>query len=561
LDEKQHRLQARGTITFVNRSHVALSELWFHLYLNAFENKNTLYLRGPGGRNGGLTGAPGWVRVKSLRSARYANRDLWQGAAPHSPGDPRDRTDIRVPLPDPLGSGETLVLECEFESQLPEIVERTGFAQHFAFHPFAEFYADFGDYEIELDVPANYALGSSGTLSRLAPASGSNGRATYRARAQGVHDFAWMAAPDFDLDERQLGPTQLRVLTPQGAHSASARILETVRIDLAYFQGAFGPYPYETLTVVHPPPYAERAGGMEYPTFFTVGGPNWLAPLGIRWVESVTAHELGHQWFYGLVATNEARWPFLDEGLNSHADWRALEHQLGTGSQFEFGRLRVSRAAIGRYSGLRAGAEEIVTQPASEFSSFQALAGQIYGRTALGLETLRRVYGAAAFDRTLRDYAEEQRYRHPTPTDFFAAIERGLGAQAREALETVLARRGSVDQRLGSITPRTLAAGAGFRYRVQVRRRGTVVLPFELRADFEDGTHQTQRISEPRALETLEFTHRARLRRVVLDPENKQLLDENLLDNRAYAGHHDDAAHSEFELRWLAQLALRGLSP
>src|SRR5207244_7465594 len=93
----------------------------------------------------------------------------------------------------------------------------------------------------------------------------------------------------------------------------------------------FGRYPYEVLTLVHPPPRATEAGGMEYPTLITTGG-RWYGPPGLYEVESVTIHELGHEWFYGLVATDEVEWPFLDEGLNTFAEEMALEAYFGKGN-------------------------------------------------------------------------------------------------------------------------------------------------------------------------------------------------------------------------------------
>src|SRR5207249_7906402 len=104
----------------------------------------------------------------------------------------------------------------------------------------------------------------------------------------------------------------------------------------------------------HPPDGAVEAGGMEYPTLITTGGPWWSPESGVRFAENVTIHELGHQWFYGLVATNEHEWPFLDEGVNSYAEAESLD-------------ARYHETSFGRFLGM----------PLDEDSIFRAQAAEL----------------------------------------------------------------------------------------------------------------------------------------------------------------------------------------
>ena len=118
-----------------------------------------------------------------------------------------------------------------------------------------------------------------------------------------------------------------------------------MRFALPDFAGRYGRYPYEVLTLVHPPFSAAEAGGMEYPTFITTGGP-WYGPPGLYEIEITALHEFGHQYFYGLIATNEDEWPFLDEGLNSYAEQLAMGAWLGPGSGGEALGLTVSDTTV-----------------------------------------------------------------------------------------------------------------------------------------------------------------------------------------------------------------------
>ncbi|MBL8743410.1 MAG: M1 family peptidase, partial [Myxococcales bacterium] len=174
LDVDRHVISGTGSIMFVNVSDAPLSALFVHLYLNAFEHERTVFRRerSLGFRGWDRVDEPGHVAVKRFRW-REESRELWPAGA-HTPGDPEDRTDIEVPLPRPIRPGETATFEIEFESQLPSVVLRTGFAgsfhmagqwfpklaklepdgtfAHFPFQRFSEFYADFGDYDVTIDV-------------------------------------------------------------------------------------------------------------------------------------------------------------------------------------------------------------------------------------------------------------------------------------------------------------------------------------------------------------------------------------------------------------------------
>src|SRR6185369_11360348 len=112
LDSERHRITGHETIHFVNRSSAALTELWFHLYLNAFKNDKTLFLRSPfgAGRSGDKAHEYGYVDVKKMSWVEAEQRDLWPDRDRHSPDDADDETDIRVPLPRPLEPGQTMTL-------------------------------------------------------------------------------------------------------------------------------------------------------------------------------------------------------------------------------------------------------------------------------------------------------------------------------------------------------------------------------------------------------------------------------------------------------------------
>ncbi|HEY6728884.1 MAG TPA: M1 family metallopeptidase [Polyangiaceae bacterium] len=572
LDTNRHSISGRGSITWVNRSETPANELYFHLYLNAFKNSRTLFLRSPfgAGRSGERATRYGFIDVKRMTAPTLGSSDLWGNAARHSPGDPEDETDIRVPLPKPVAPGAELTLELEFEAQLPEIVERTGYSgsyhfvaqwfpklakreadgswSHFAFHPQSEFYSDFGDYHVTLEVPAGFVVGATGQRQSLRR---ENDRQTLVYTQRGVADFAWVAWDGFSEREERIAGTQVRLLTPHGNDAALETTLKTLRVALPHFNASYGRYPYETLTVVHPPEHALKSGGMEYPTLITTGS-RWYTPLlGIRDLEIVTIHELGHQWFYGLVATNEHMWPFLDEGVTSYAEGWAAQQFYGNGSALDNALLSLSLVSVTRALAAARGHEDVVAKPAREFTSFGSMGSLVYQRTATILDTLGRVYGRAELHRALGRYARYYRFRHPAPPHLAAAIREVLGDRAAANFEQAIFERGSVDYVASTLqsVPRTEPSGwfdrEGGRVsldpstapesvwlsRAVVTRQGTLKFPVDVELSFQDGSRVRKHWSGEGTTRTFEHRGPARLVSVSVDPERRITLDDNLLNN------------------------------
>jgi len=553
LDEKRHLVRGSGTIRFENSSTAKLSELYFHLYLNAFSNSETLFLREKGGRSGSRSGIRGKTTVLSLTSPTFGKGNLWEDASKHSPGDPRDATDIRVPLPTPIRPGQTVEFTVEFESQLPELVERTGFEKdfhliaqwfpklakleadgtwaHFAFHPFGEFYADFGNYDVSLDVPSSYVVGSTGALRRVE--SPAPGRSRYRARAENVHDFAWTAWPGFEQETRAIGETTVRVLSPPNTPLASAKTWETLTAALPLLSETYSPYPFESLTVVQTPRWATRAGGMEYPQFITTGGNDFVTLTGLKTQELLTVHELGHQWFQGLLASNEHAHPFLDEGLTSYLEWKYLDGRYGDGGLIDWPWLSVSRLALGRYSGLLFRKREPLSQSVTEFRNFGSLGSMVYARTPLCLETLGRVYGGEKLARALKRYASEFRFRHPKPGDLYTSLESELGIEARKNAEKMFEKAAFIDLSVDNVSSKKTPGG--FESTATLAHSGTLELPFEVEFLLQDGSRKTvAAVSGPDTI-SVKLTHRSPIDIVVIDPSRSILLDQNFFNNRSRA--------------------------
>ena len=602
LDPAKHTLHGEGHITWKNASRAPVSELWEHLYLNGFKNEKTLFQRVPleGFRGTNATSSFGHITVKRFAVREMEGQDLWPGADRTSPDDADDETDIRVPLPRPVEPGATITADIAWDAQLPELTFRTGhfggyhfvgqwfpkiarlepdghFA-HFAFHHLSEFYADFGAYDVTLDTPDSMVVGATG---RLEGEVRTSGRIERRYVQEDVHDFAFTAWDSFRelTGKSEDGKVALRCLYPAGHERAAEVEMDTVRFGLTYFGKAFGRYPYETLTIVHPPEGAEESGGMEYPTLITTGGPWFLPFTGARVLDAVTIHELGHQWFYGLVATDEHAFPFLDEGLNSYAEADALDARFPDASALKLSGLDVSLWAIGRPGSIERAANAPIAQPAPAFATGGDYGSLVYQRTASILGTLANVYGKDTVRRAVGRYARRYRFEHPGPAELLGVFDEVLGHEAAITLRAALFDRASVDYQVVSFTSELAEAPRGifgdpahpsaipaappgaWTGDVILRRRGALRFPVDVELHEDDGTVQRIRWEAHEPAERLTYTGKSRLIAVVIDPEHRILLDENLANNAKRTGRSPLGTTVLERTLYAAEAALWGLQP
>jgi hypothetical protein len=446
LDPVKHVVTATQRVSFVHHAKTPLTALELHLYLNAFRDEGTVFMREGGDELRGepLT-RPGRIELLELRD-ELGNDLLAKADDQRIKG---DRTQLHVPLPSPLAAGVPHELHMRFVATLPSIVARSGFAGDFhmvaqwfpklarlmpdgrfvtfPYHGMGEFYADFADYRLRLRVPQRFVVGATGVCMAT---STRDGYRTDTFVANSVHDIAFAAYPHFDALTSTHGETQLELLVPRGYGPAARRQLYVLRAALDHFQRRYGVYPYRKLTVVVPPAGAGGAAGMEYPTLFTSAGPWFALPHGLPDVrhDALVAHELAHQWFGGMLASNEVEEPVLDEGL---AEWATLDFLNAFYSRDTMWLSRVAHGAlvfdVARELFQRGGPAPSSLLPAYRYRP-DSLARAVYLRPALVLHDLERSHGRARLDAALAHYTRTQRFAHPTREALLAAFDHAYGA-------------------------------------------------------------------------------------------------------------------------------------
>ena len=455
LDPVDKTVQGHEVLTWKNPSEEAIQDFCVHLYLNAFRNNRSTFFRE--GRFRSLWPSDeeipedywGFTRVDSVEVLSSGRQVIGLDYVHPDDENSEDRTVLMVHVDEPLPPGEAIQFRIDFESKLPRGTRRTGWAEDYFFmaqwfpkmgvledegwnchqyHRSTEYFADFGVYDVSLTVPGNFVVGATGK--RMSQQDDSDGRVTYRYYQEDVHDFAWTASPRF-LEKRQLFTDPILpevevtlLLLPEHEH-LEQRYFTAIAHALRYYGRWFGAYPYDTITVVDPA-YRSSSGGMEYPTFLT-GGTHFWAPASVLRPEGVTVHEVGHQWWYGMSASNEFEESWLDEGLNSWSESRVQKMAYSPsrymtrffgGIPFVFGSLEIPFETASLASVRRSGQADIMTRRGWEYRDNTSYRTNSYSKPEMMLWTLERWLGEETMLKAMKTFFQRYRFQHPTTQDF-----------------------------------------------------------------------------------------------------------------------------------------------
>ncbi|MES2316126.1 MAG: M1 family metallopeptidase [Pseudomonadota bacterium] len=616
LDPVKHTVTGKQKLTWRNRSKVEVRSVYLHLYMNAFEGGGSTFFteqrHGQAGFYEDIAANKGeWGHIELRRVMQGAAKVAWSFVHPDN-GPETDHTVVRFDLPAPVAPGASTVLDIDFLTQLPRVIARTGYFGSYHLvgqwypkmavlelpgergataprwnahehHQHSEFYGDFGYFDVKLTVPKGYTVGATGELQGMP--SEKNGQVEHHYAQGDVHDFAWTA------DNRSATPLRdswtgagspkvaISVIYPPEMAASAAPAMKAAKESLAYFSRTLGPYPYKTLTVVVPPYNASESAGMEYPTFFTAVGvsrvePNTLAEFEI---EFVTVHEFGHNYFQGILASNEIEEPMLDEGLNEYWDQRMQsERKRDIHVTFPFLKAIGITPSFKGFDFERAGGPHEEPSDALANSAYERLQGigPVYARSATMMRDLEARLGKETTERAFKEYYKRWKFRHPSLADLRETIAEVSGQRA--VVESIFAQqvyaalkiddrvdkfssteevpqRGSfqrngawveedqdaVDKRVDTLRdawkkahPKAKDGEGAFPYRTSVvlRRRGLPV-PQTVLVKFADGSSETVTWNNNERWQRYSWIKPAKAVSAQLDPQRSNYLDVNKLDD------------------------------
>jgi Peptidase family M1 domain len=354
------------------------------------------------------------------------------------------------------------------------------------------------------------------------------------------------------------------------AHMGTAgRYLKVLKGTLEKYDEWIGPYPYDRITVVDPPEGGMDAGGMEYPTLITAG-TSWFAPKNMLVPEVVVEHEFGHQYWYGMVATNEFEEAWLDEGINSYLEVKVMDALYGKrGSMMNFPFAQLSEDGSQRAEYLAIPDTDPLTRDAWKFMNDETYGGITYGKTATVLLTLENMVGPEKMREAMHEYFLRYRFQHPTGTDFLKTIEDVTGQNLGWYFDQAVSGTNVMDYEIDdahsgpiewwSDEGKAKSGETALRTYVTVRRKGDFIAPVDVQVQFADGEKLTQHWDGKDRWIRYEFEGESKIASATVDPHQTYTLDRDFFNN-SYVVEGDHRAVNKlnslwsFASEWLSQI-------
>jgi len=568
---EEHTLKGSLKLTWKNAGTQATTKMPLHLYLNAFKGPNSIFMREGGGslrgdRMGDENDQSSWGYCR-IESIRLEGRSL-QG----SYGE--DESVYWVNLTRAVSPGETVTLEIEWVSQFPRVFARTGWSDGFlmaaqwfpkvgvyqgsqwtcdAHHANTEFFSDFGTYAVNVNVPRGFWLAHSGeAITYIDPADGlkkdawpdplDDKRMIYKLYAEDIHDFAFAMKSNLDWKRRDFTYRGVRVslFYEPSHHLMIDRHVAAIETSLRLAEEWYFKYPYPVLTVVDPPANASGADGMEYPTLI-MAGTSAFDPFNFRIPEVVTVHEFGHQYFYGMLASDEVNEPWLDEGFTSYFESKVMQRHYS-------GLLNSRRFQLpGNFSSLMS----YLMTPNSDPLTRKGYESATYGNTAytkpdMVLQQLEARLGHQTMSQVMMTYTREMAFKHPTHLDFKRIAERISGRNLDSFWSDYVMGTGILDYQIEEVSVLNTQEGgwdinqkleAEFepittlmpQGRIKLQRRGEIVSPITLWVRLSTG--EERKVRWDGKDRWVHFDFPAPIVQAQLDPD----FEYPILNNRLYA--------------------------
>lgn len=453
LNDKLKSLNGTISISYINNSPDTLSFIWFHLWPNAYKNDKTAFSD---------------QELENGNTAFYFSENDERGyinklnfkvnkISAEIKDHPQHQDIVKLILPELLLPGKSVNITTDFHVNLPKYFSRSGYdANSFyitqwypkpavydksGWHPMpylnqGEFYSEFGNYKVSITTPQKFVIAATGDL--VEETKHEDGTKTVLYQQNNIHDFAWFADENFITE-------QDTIVNPDGSvikafvyrykesknwTNAMANLKKAIHTKNKWV----GQYPYNTVKVVQ---NKTGSGGMEYPTITLIhssGKPDEL--------DFLINHEVGHNWFYGILGSNEKDFPWMDEGMTSYYDNRYLQLKINnrkanegmSKSTFVNKRMpeQISVSALAYLDKINR------SQPVATPSETLSAANYNlvpYAKAAQWYELLEKKIGTEVFDKVMQTYYAQWKFRHPYPEDFRRVAETISGMDLTDVFE------------------------------------------------------------------------------------------------------------------------------
>jgi hypothetical protein len=494
LDVETHQYKGVQELTYTNNSPDTLYRVFYHLYFNAFQPGSEMDIRSRNIKDSDkrvgdrisklLPSEIGFIKPQRLTQDGVLLSFEIAG------------TILEVDLNTPILPNKSTVFTMDWDAQIPVQIRRSGrnnaegvaysMTQWFpkiaeydfeGWHatPYIarEFHSVWGDYDVRIKLDENYIIGGTGYLQNsdkkgLGKKTKGNTR-TWHFKAPKVHDFAWAADKDFIHDTY----TGANGVILNFYYKNDPEIIEnwkqlqekTAQL-LVYFNKHVGDYPYKQYSVIQ-----GGDGGMEYAMCTLITGKRKLGSL-----IGVTAHELAHTWFQFLLATNESKHEWMDEGFTSYISNLAMNEIMKEGKDNPN-----SNSYRGYNYIATSGKEQPQSTQADRYTTNTGYGVAAYSKGAVFLSQLEYVIGKDNLNKTLLRYYKEWAFKHPTPNDFIRVAEKVSGAELDWYLTDWTQTTNTIDYGIKNIISEKEKTT------IIIERIGLMPMPIDIKVTYEDG--------------------------------------------------------------------------
>ena len=494
LDVETHQYKGIQELTYTNNSPDTLYRVFYHLYFNAFQPGSEMDIRSRNIKDSDkrvgdrisklLPSEIGFIKPQRLTQDGVLLSFEIAG------------TILEVDLNTPILPNKSTVFTMDWDAQIPVQIRRSGrnnaegvaysMTQWFpkiaeydfeGWHatPYIarEFHSVWGDYDVRIKLDENYVIGGTGYLQNsdkkgLGKKTKGNTR-TWHFKAPKVHDFAWAADKDF-IHDTYMGANGV-ILNfyykndPEIIENWKQLQEKTAQL-LVYFNKHVGDYPYKQYSVIQ-----GGDGGMEYAMCTLITGKRKLGSL-----IGVTAHELAHTWFQFLLATNESKHEWMDEGFTSYISNLAMNEIMKEGKDNPN-----SNSYRGYNYIATSGKEQPQSTQADRYTTNTGYGVAAYSKGAVFLSQLEYVIGKDNLNKTLLRYYKEWAFKHPTPNDFIRVAEKVSGAELDWYLTDWTQTTNTIDYGIKNIVSEKEKTT------ITIERIGLMPMPIDIKVTYEDG--------------------------------------------------------------------------
>ncbi|MCF8428498.1 MAG: M1 family metallopeptidase [Bacteroidia bacterium] len=542
LADETNTLIGNISMVYTNNSPKELNEIYMHLWPNAYSSRNTAFAKQhlENGKTDFYFAKPEEQgSIDSLNFKVNNTRINWKLT--------NDVDIALLTLNEPLKPGQNITISTPFYVFLPKVYSRMGHEKQLycitqwfpkpavfdvnGWNPIpyldqGEFYSEFGSFDVSISVPKNYVVAATGNLQNeeeklflndLAtkspvefevPPISSNEFKTLRYVQDSVHDFAWFASKEFNVKKGEIALQNGKTIeTWLFAKKINAFGINYINEGVKYYSDHIGNYPYNLAQVVITP--LEAGGGMEYPTITNCASID----------RTTIIHEVGHNWFYGILGSNEREYPWMDESLNTYYESRCTQEKKDAdiaknGKKKDvlkdvfnvnlegFGQARLLYAIAARKNEDQAG-----NLPSTTYTDFN-YGAIIYAKNPLSFYMLQNYLGNEIFDSMMHAYYEKWKFKHPLPNDFKNHAETFTGKDLSWFFEDVLGSTQKMDYKIVGHTKDS----------VTIRNKTSLVVPFSV-SDNKNNTLLSEGFEGTKKFRNSNFE----IRNLVIDQKNTSI--------------------------------------